>query len=278
MSMPMRRLLLTLALGATPTLPLGMPTYARAADPALQDALAAAQAHFAARRYDQALDVLRRVEAQVGDDVSVRWNIARCLEELGRVREAITAFEQARAVARRPADRIAADGRIEALRARMPGALIIECAGGRAVLDDGREARCPARFDPIAPGRWRGRVLADRTSTPFVATVAPGGSATIAVEVETPSTAAPDWPIWVAIGGAALLAAGGIFAMVDADRHAAAAQDAIDGADRAGYDAAQADYDTMVALGYTAYGLSVALAGFAGWLIVDRDEIGRAHV
>lgn len=237
-------------------------------DAETREAVAAAGRHFSAGRYAEALDALRRIEDRVPEDASVRWNIARCLEELGRPREAIAAFERARALSADDADRDAADGRIAALRARLPGALWIVCEGGTVRVDGLDPAACPARWDAVPPGRRAGRVEGPGGARGFTAVVRPDEVTRLRVEAPAPAAVEGParWPAWVAVALAAGAAAGGVVAMRAADEAAAEAAGA---AERGRYDGLRADYDRATTLGYAAYGVSAALLGLGAWLWLD---------
>lgn len=258
------------------------PTLARPdVDREVAAALDAASAHFRAARYAEALDALQRVEPRVGDDPSVRWNIARCLEELGRIDDAIAAFDRFAQVAKTPDERRAAGARVADLRARWLGALVVVCEAGTVSLTEPRAipARpCPAHFDSVRPGQVWGQVMAVDGVVPFETTVRSQETTRIVVRAEVPPT--PDashsadgawWPI-IAAGASVAVGAGLMWAT-----HGAAddARRASDRADRASYDDAGARLETLRALGYTAYGLGAALAGVQLWFWA-RDDAGSA--
>lgn len=231
-----------------------------------------ARRHFAAGEHAAALAALRSIEGRVGDDGSVRWNIARCLEELGRVREAIAEFERARALTTDRAQQAEADRRVAALRRRLPGALQVECGDGEVVLD-GRRQACPARFDALPPGPIGGRLDGRHGSRPFTAVIRP--DATTRLRLAAPPPAPPPAPVsggvswtgWALVGVGILSVAGGALAMVGTDTLTGEAGRATD-PDR--YAALRDDYDRVVVGGYVAYGLGAALMGAGAWLIVDE--------
>lgn len=95
---------------------------------------AQAAAHKNAGDWAGALRVLRSLRAtDFHDQRGVQWNIARCLEELGRHKEALAAFGEFLKMSGVDADpkRDEAHARVADLRKRLYGSLVVECADRR---------------------------------------------------------------------------------------------------------------------------------------------------
>jgi hypothetical protein len=111
---------------------------------------------FKAKDYEGALVEFRRAEpmgAALGDMAGIRFNIARCLEELGRPAEAIPAFERYLALSDRESPRRRAKRAIERLANRV-GSLAIQCdAAGTVIRVGDRTYKCPTIVGLLAPGR-----------------------------------------------------------------------------------------------------------------------------
>lgn len=141
----------------------------------------AATALFQAGDYAGALATFRKAEPlgdALGDPAGIQWNIARCLEELGRAEEAIAAFEHYLQMPDTRSGHAEARARIAALERRHLGRVAVTCdapgAKVRLVPDGGsatEEVACPATWKRLPPGRFRvlgksrDEVLASRETT-----------------------------------------------------------------------------------------------------------------
>lgn len=116
---------------------------------------------FRAERFAEALVEFRRAEphaAALGARAAVRFNIARCLDELGRSADAIAAFERYLAFPDKPAPRRRAVARIQALVAQTYGTLDVRCdppgAGLKAAGPTPKAGACPANWQRLLPGEY----------------------------------------------------------------------------------------------------------------------------
>lgn len=141
--------------GSSPALAAGSPMApAVASSPAEAAALeSAAVEAYRGGRLEEALAKLRAAEPFTTDRARLRYNIARCLEELGRVGEAIEAFESVVAI-EGASDADAARARIAVLQTRHFGRLSVSCSeeGVEVRLDSGRWRSCPDVVTRVAPG------------------------------------------------------------------------------------------------------------------------------
>jgi len=234
---------------------------------------------FRSKDYEGALSELRRAEPLVvGSDVHplVRFNIGRCLEELGRASEAYSAYERYleltdSAAARQTKARAA----IERLRSDAFGSLRVTCvqAGTALVIPAlGEAAReCPFEEKKILTGEYvlaaafRGYEGATQT-----ATIRGGQMTEVQFDLVKKAPAAPaeseSTPVnWGLIGSGIGVAAVGIAFHVMAfdtmDKHdqmvvenQKARQQILD------------DFGTQRTAAYAAYGLSAALIGIGYYL------------
>ncbi len=119
-------------------------------------------------RYEEALGVLDEIDAMGVRSFAVAFNRARCLEQLGRIEEAIAALKSylRDEGAKVPPDQLKeAHEKIAALSARIYGSVDVQCAdAGLAVRVEGRDeapAPCPARVADVRVGRREVVVLHD---------------------------------------------------------------------------------------------------------------------
>ncbi|MBI5544465.1 MAG: CDC27 family protein [Deltaproteobacteria bacterium] len=167
------------------------------AEPALAatDAASSARAHmrratehYNAKSYEAALEELRAADALVSLPI-VKFNIARCLEELGRVPEAIAAYERYLLSDDRTAG---ADKRIKTARSSVAaleaslGTLEVTCSerGASVVIEPlTRPEPCPVRKKRVQPGEYLVKVSAPGC-VPFSAMVAVAAGATVSIPVQ----------------------------------------------------------------------------------------------
>ena len=115
---------------------------------------------FEAGDFTAALETFRQVEpamVRAGDSAVFRWNIARCLEELGRPDEALTAFEDYLALPDSPDNQADARVRMGAIRERFLGTVEVTCAPAHMRFDiEGTQApsrACPVQLADLRAGR-----------------------------------------------------------------------------------------------------------------------------
>ncbi len=145
---------------------------------------------FQGKDYAGALAEFRRAEPLIAEDTVravLRYNIARCLEELGRWEEAIAAFERYLA---RPDDRNTARKarrKLRALRRKYLGVLKVSCEPPDAKIRvRGRETMakpCPGIFDGVEPGSYTVELIAGDLTTLKTVQVTPGDPTLLHIEL-----------------------------------------------------------------------------------------------
>lgn len=190
---------------------------------AARQAFERGESAFKAGSYERALAAFRQAFAQVAHD-AVRFNIAVCLERLGRYAEATEQYDAAaRSSTLSEADRERARRSAQAARAVL-GTLVVEAGtrGVRVSVDRAERCRIPCRIvlnpgphqvaigdgAPLALEVERGRehVLVAPGSEPKVAPEsAPPKSPT---REQAPGSAAPRGPGWLTWTGGALAVSG----------------------------------------------------------------------
>ena len=250
--------------------------------------------HFQARDYEAALAALREAERIVAPKndpslAAIRFNLARCLEELGREKEALAAYESYSKLPDEPHRKQRAWRAIQKLEQRVYGAVSVTCDRVGATvqipgLADVPEP-CPFTRKRVPMGNYTVQVRrpgsepVDRDIT-----VEPGGGAVLQVQLvdlpsEGPGLVVPEmpppeapidpWP-WATLGVGAALVGGG----VGLGQWALGARDDAEslppGKTR---DAAVQDFESRRALSYAAYGLGGAvMAAGVALFFVDFDE------
>lgn len=261
---------------------------------------AQAAAAFKAGDFEQALTLYRAVEPLMAtlkgretELATLRFNIARCYDELKRPVEAVAAYRRALEGLEDAALRARIEARVATLEAESLGTIEVRCDAPGAVvllLGHGPAGDCGDRFERLPPGPYtvEGRGVTGRLDQRVVR-VGPGEVVTVRLELAavvetTPSPpAAPDRTLAIALtaGAGALLVGGVTFnllargavddgdtayaryrAATDAAAEAAARQDAMDADDRAGRDAV---------ISYALFGTGVAVAAGAVWAWLADD-------
>lgn len=244
--------------------------------------------------YKAALKALRQAEPIVleANDPSlaqIRFNIARCLQELDQHAEALEAYEQYLKVPDSSDRKSRAQDAIKRLKRKVFGGVVISCdpAGAMVTITGVTDApaACPLRKNELKPGEYAvsvafdGYVTDKRTVTigvgePVAVTVSltrsPAAGGTLVMPEMTPPPEPIDpWP-WIWTGGGALLIAGGVglsVAAIDARDEAQPLQPS-----KRRDDLVQT-FERNEALSLVAYGVGIAaLTTGLVLLLADDDE------
>lgn len=246
---------------------------------------------FRDKDYAGALKELQRAEPLLdGSDVLplVRFNIARCFEELGRPADAVRAYQRYLTLSEE-ADR-RRDRAREAIRDLEPkavGDLQVECAQPGTVLRiDGLEQPnrpCPVAVKGVLGGEYPASARADGyQESRRTLTVEPGRTTTHRFDLIPVATATPDRVgatsrsddggrnivPWLVIGaGVGAAATGAVFHGLAAG----SADDAANAGTPSEYDTAVQQFESQRIGTVTAYAVGAALIGVGVWLFV-RDS------
>lgn len=118
--------------------------------------------HFVAGRYGDALVALRHamlLEAHISDRAGLYYNIGRVYEEMGRIREAVAAFERSLTHPDTDENRTATRAHIAALSNRLARLLVLCPLGATAALTAvgegaGEPRGCPVDWPRLSPGDY----------------------------------------------------------------------------------------------------------------------------
>lgn len=118
--------------------------------------------HFVAGRYGDSLVALRHamlLEAHISDRAGLYYNIGRVYEEMGRVREAVAAFERSLTHPDTDENRAATRAHIAALSNRLARLLVLCPLGATASLTSvgqlaGEPRACPVDWPRLSPGDY----------------------------------------------------------------------------------------------------------------------------
>ncbi len=260
----------------------------RAGLAAAQQHIDAAAGHFRAGAYEAALTELRAAEqitAAANDPAlaQVRFNIARCYEELNRPQEALAAYEAYDKLPDDPHRKARALRAVQALEQRTFGALSVSCTQPGAVvripgLVEAAQP-CPFSRERVPPGRYTAEAtLAGQPPQSREVVVEAGAGATVSFAfaaptftasgvVEPPPEPIDPWP-WVAFGaGAAALAAGGVLTASAIDRRDEA-ETLSPGGER---DDVVDTFEQRRTLSYVAWGVAGAAVATGVWLLFRGD-------
>lgn len=234
---------------------------------------------YAKKDYEGALAALREAEPlaeQAGDPelAKIRYNIARCYEQLGRSEEALTAYERYDRLPDATHRKQKAFAAMQALEQEVFGQAVVACAPSGATVEiqgltDG-PAVCPWQTTRVRPGRYAVEVRAlGHLPREAELVVEAGATATLNVELEpdaaaTPLAVAEPVPAaevrplpWILMGSGAVVAGvGGVF-------HALASEASTDvetlppGAEQ---DDAFSAFERDRILAYSLYGVGAATA------------------
>jgi hypothetical protein len=114
---------------------------------------------FIAKDFSNALTLFRRLRAESKEPaarIRLQWNIARCLEELGRHAESLRIFEDYSRSVEDPVRSSRARSKIHKLSQLVFGAISVSCEGGGAIQVSIKGSKhttpCPAVLDRLTPG------------------------------------------------------------------------------------------------------------------------------
>lgn len=239
-----------------------------------------------------ALKELQRAEPLLdGSDILplVRFNIARCYEELGRPADAVRAYQRYLTLseeADRRRDR--ARDAVRALEPKAIGSLEIKCSQPGTVLrvegieQPGRP--CPVKIEGILGGEYPVTARADGfTEERRTLSINPGRTTTHTFDLRPVATAQPDRlgttttvkrtegrdiVPWLVVGaGAGAAATGAIFHGLAAS----SAEDAENAASPDEYNSAVSNFESQRTGTFIAYGVGAALIGIGIYLFVRDD-------
>lgn len=270
----------------------------QAADIAKAQALVnVAVGHFRAKNFEAALEPLmqaERIAVRANDPAlaSIRFNVARCLEELERWPDAIAAYE---AYLELPDDshrKARAWKAVKVIEARAYGRLQVLCMpeGARVTIAERSDAPkvCPVRLERVKPGTYHvsashpGHVKAERTVVVAAGLdqrvemrLARQVVADAAIEARQPVAPAEanPWP-WVVIGVGVAAVAGGGAATGSAMDSRTEAEGLPPGSAR---DDAVSSFELGRTMSYTAYGVgAAAIVGGVLWWVFDEPAVEPA--
>lgn len=238
---------------------------------------------YGAEEYERALELLREAEgiaaaAQDPSLPSIRFNIARCLEQLGRDEEALEAYRRYDALPDASHRKQKAYDAIKGLEQRLFAVLSVSCSpAGSAVEIAGLTpgaVPCPWQSAKVRPGAYAITVTAPGHS-PASQSVQVEAGAARNVQITLEPVAAPAVPApfvqaepeepgrplsplpFIGLGAGALVAgAGGVMTALAIER-----RDAVESTPPGdAQDDALGDFDTFRTLSYVLYGVGGALA------------------
>lgn len=250
---------------------------------------------FRDKDYAGALKELERAEPLLeGSDILplVRFNIARCHEELGQPARAVRAYQRYLTLSEE-ADRRRDRAReaIQKLEPQAVGTLRIECAQPGTLLRieglDQPSRPCPVKIEGVLGGQYPASAVADGfmesrktievqpgRATVFRFDLTPVVKPVTEVQTTTRSTEGRSALPWIVIGaGAGAAATGVIF-------HAMAI-DSLDELNNThesapGYDSLQSEYEGQRLTTYVTYGVGAALIGAGVYLLLRDDDPASA--
>ena len=253
-----------------------------------------AAAKFRQADFAGALAALEQAEplAVAANDPSlaqIRFNIARCYEELGRNTEALAAWERYLKLPDQPHRKERALTAMAALRKRMFGTLAITCepAGAALRIGDAAPVPCPLQQDGFAPGSYPVEVSFDgyRTAQRVVEVVAgetatasfrleplDGGAALVVPDIEPAPAPFDPWP-WVTVGAGLVAAGGGAVFTFSAISSRDEADTLPPGGTR---DTTVDDYETAEAVSWALYGVGAAAVVTGLIMMIEGDDAPAA--
>ncbi len=251
---------------------------------------------FSAKDYETALGALRNAEplAEAAEDQSlplIRFNIARCLEELGQLKQALAAYQRYNELPDESHRKQRAWEAMKALRERVYATLSIVCSPPGSLIEISGVTQgavsCPWQSDQVLPGAYAVKIshpgyeskietIDVSAGQPYTVQVTLKSLAPPPTAVEFVQTPPPNlWP-WMTMGaGLAISASGGFFTLSAIDNRRDAER-LPPGAER---DALQDDFEFNRTFSYVMYGTGTALiiGGFIWWLL-DEPELASDGV
>lgn len=243
--------------------------------------------------YKTALAALRKAEpiVQEANDPTlapIRFNIARCLEELDRNAEALEAYERYLSIPDQSGRKSRAQAAVKALKRKVFGGIAISCDPEGAMITIAglidQPAACPLRKGEIKPGKYtiqvefegyqsQTRDIEVAVGEPRAVTVSLTREGGVTMPDMDPPEATDPLP-WVLTGGGALAVVGGLaltFAAIDARDDAESLQPGSPRDDRVD------DFERNETLSWVAYGFGgVALLTGVIMLTMDDDAPASA--
>lgn len=236
---------------------------------------------YGAGDFEAALAALKKAEviaesAQDASLASIRFNIARCLEQLGRVEDALEAYKRYDQLPDAPHRKQKAFTAMQALEQQVFAVLSVSCAPAGAVVSIPGVTKgprpCPWQSAKVLPGAYAVRVSAPGHAEEVRSITVKAGTAenvqvsltpkaslgpSAAVTADSPSGPGLDPVPLVFIGGGAVVAGlGGVFTALSIDQRNAA-ETSVPGPAQ---DGAVSDFETFRALSLVSYGVGAALA------------------
>lgn len=281
-------LALAALLAAAPTAPLAAPS---------DDAIAAvireegqrAQNAFIDKDFATAVTLYERIEPLLAtlperdkELAIVRFNLARCYDELGRPVEAIDAYNKALTGPLGAELTTRVRERVGILQAQALGSLTVACAVPDArveLIGHADHGPCGHRFDRLAPGPYVVAVTVGDRRTTHPAEITAGGAARVEPFTAALSTGPDRAFAWILTGSAAAaLATGVVFNVLarsdrdDGDAAFAAWQLDMTPAHRQRTLDADDAAQTKATVSYTLLGVGGTLGLAAAWAWLDGDD------
>ncbi len=250
--------------------------------------------HFLSQRYEAALTALVQAEGlavRANDPglAGIRFNIARCFEELGRGSEALAAYEAYLKLPDESHRKARAWKAVTALEARLFGRLQIVCdpIGAQVAVAERPDApaSCPLRLERLKPATYHVtathpghlpaelevRVTAGKDATLELKLVPEAPPEPAAPPPPPPAPPTNPWP-WVVVGAGVVALAGGGVATVSAMDARDEAEGLAPGSER---NDAVSSFELGRSLSYSAYGAGAAavVGGVVWWLLDEPDAV-----
>ncbi len=272
------------AVAQAPT-PDDQPTQLRRAQALVNEASAA----FRSKDYLAALKALRAAEplAEKADDPAlpqIRFNIARCLEQLGRPAEAMAAYDRYNELPDASHRKQRAFEAMRQLRGQVFGTLSVACSPTGSLVEIAGitkgAASCPWQSQEVKPGAYAVKISHPGYESK-IETIDIEAGKSFKVEATLKSLAPPPslvvdagpppnlWP-WMTMGAGLVVAASGGYFTLTAASDRDDAQQLPPGDDR---QALVDDFETNRTLSYVMYGTGAAIVvGGIVWWLLDEDE------